>query len=126
VPLRGRKLKEVDVLALEDVLLDRARLDHARRDRFPEGVPQVTHDSRIAGAFRQTQHQLDLAPAAERRRQELRAPSVLVADDVPNSSAGPPRERLARVIAPISSFQSTETVMRRNWSAASSVANQLR
>src|SRR5690348_12605286 len=41
-------------------------------------------------------------------------------------SAGPPRERLARVIAPISSSQSTEAVMRRNWPAASSVANQLR
>ena len=43
-----------------------------------------------------------------------------------NNSAGPPRERLARVIAPISSFQSTEAVTRRNWPAASSVANQLR
>src|SRR5271166_5090575 len=43
-----------------------------------------------------------------------------------NNSAGPPRERLARVIAPISWSQSTETVIRRNWSAASSVASQLR
>ena len=99
-----------------------ASVDHARRDGFLEGLSKVTHDGRIAGVFGQAQHQLDLTPTADCRRQQLCAPGVLVADDVLEQQRGAAQGKLARVIAPISSSQSTETVMRRNWSAASSVA----
>ena len=77
VPPRGGKRVEIDVVALEDVLLARAGVDDLRRDRSGEdGAADLDQLARMR-VGRQPEHHGDAAIAVERRAEDAAAAAVV-------------------------------------------------
>ena len=76
VPVRHREVVEIDVLAGDDVLLDRAGLDDPRRDRALENVAADLDQFARMGVGRQAQHDGDAPIVVERGAEHAPAAAV--------------------------------------------------